>query len=335
MATTESDAVAVAEAPLLELDSVRTEYRSRGGVVHAVQGVSFRVARGEVVGIVGETGCGKSATLRSIIGLVRPPGRVVDGSVRLAGRELVGASRSTLRSVRGEQVGFVGQNPFACLNPILDVRAHFRNVAKAHGRKAAGADDFIAARLRGVGLRDPKRVMRAHAHELSGGMAQRVVIALAMSQDPSLLLADEPTTALDVTVQRQILDLIRGVVAEHRSAMLLATHDLGVVAHYCDSVMVMYAGKVVEAGPVRRVLQSPRHPYTRALRRAVPRPGEDAVGIPGTMPDLVDYPPGCPYHARCPIAVDRCVTEVPQQRPVKAGGVVACHLAEVDEFAAA
>lgn len=311
---------------MLEVSGLVTQFTVRHGIVHAVNDVSFEVRNGELVGLVGESGCGKSATVRSIMGLVDAPGRVVGGSVRLNGRELLGLPRRELRKIRGAQIGFVGQNPFAALNPVLKIEAQFANVARAHGRqRAAQARELAQARLSAVQMPAVERVLRGYAHELSGGMAQRVVIALAMLLDPELLIADEPTTALDVTVQREILETLRDLLARQTRSMLLVTHDLGVVAQYCDSVIVMYAGRVVERGPVKTVFRSPSHPYTQALLEAVPRPGRPVRQLRGSLPDPLHYPIGCPYAARCPLAADVCATTFPERRPTKTGAEVACH----------
>ena len=280
--------------------------------MHAVNGVSFTVDDGEVVGLVGESGSGKSVTVRSIMGIVRPPGRVVSGSIRLGGRELAGMKRSDLRRIRGVQMGFVGQSPFAALNPILSIGDQFRNVVQAHRRASSrDAAALAAEKLEAVRMPGIERVLKGHAHELSGGMAQRVVIAIAMLLDPPLLIADEPTTALDVTVQREILELLRELIADGKRSMLLVTHDLGVVAQYCQTVVVMYAGKVVEKGPVATVFRSPAHPYTRALLDAVPRQGRAPVGMHGAPPNLSRNPIGCSYAPRCSHVLDRCHSEAP------------------------
>ena len=311
---------------MLQVSDLVTEFAVRAGVVHAVNGVSFEVGDGQLVGLVGESGCGKSASVRSIMGLVHPPGRVVDGSVRLNGRELLGLSRRELRTIRGAEIGFVGQNPFAALNPVLKIEAQFKNMARAHGRYAAAeVRERAHAKLTAVQMPGVERVLRGYAHELSGGMAQRVVIALATLLDPELLIADEPTTALDVTVQREILETLRELVVREGRSMLLVTHDLGVVAQYCDSVVVMYAGRVVERGPVRTVFRSPAHPYTQALLEAVPRAGKPLRQLRGSLPDPLDYPPGCPYAARCPRAAAPCATIFPEPRPTERGSDVSCH----------
>jgi oligopeptide/dipeptide ABC transporter ATP-binding protein len=302
---------------MLEIEGLVTRFAGPNGTVHAVNGVSFNVDRGEIVGLVGESGSGKSVTVRSIMGLVEPPGQIVHGSIRLAGRELVGMKRRELRRIRGVEMGFVGQSPFASLNPILSIEAQFRNVVRAHRRaSAAEARSLATEKLAAVRMPGIDRVLKGYAHELSGGMAQRVVIALAMLLDPPLLIADEPTTALDVTVQREILELLRELMSAGGRSMLIVTHDLGVVAQYCRRVVVMYAGKVVEQGPVAAVFGAPAHPYTQALLDAVPRPGRPLVGLQGAPPDLVRYPVGCPYAARCSRTIARCRIEAPVPEPV-------------------
>ncbi|MCY3663365.1 MAG: ABC transporter ATP-binding protein [bacterium] len=311
-------AAAPATASLLEVSDLRVQFRSRRRTVHAVNGVSFAIGEGETVGLVGETGCGKSATVRAIIGLLKSPGRVTAGAVRLEGTDLVGLQPRQLRQIRGARIGFVPQNPFGALNPVLRIERQFRNVIRAHGRGRRGEIRSTALdMLDAVGIADPDRVLRGYAHELSGGMAQRVVIALAMVLNPRLVVADEPTTGLDLTIQRQILDLIRDLAETEGRSMLLVTHDVGVVAQYCSRVLVMYAGQVVESGPVRRVLTEPAHPYTEALLAAVPRRGERLVGAQGTVPTLLELPPGCFYYDRCQYRSDpRCATEAPSLREV-------------------
>jgi oligopeptide/dipeptide ABC transporter ATP-binding protein len=311
--------------PLLHVRDLRTEFATKRGIVHAVNGVDLDVHPGEIVGIVGESGCGKSATIRSIVGLVRPPGRVAAGAVELDGLDLRGLHERQLRRLLGSRIGFVPQNPFGALNPVLRIERQFRNVVRAHRRSSrADAHELGLTMLRHVGIADPVRVLSGYAHELSGGMAQRTVIAMAMAMDPQLIIADEPTTGLDVTVQRAILDLIVELVAGGHRSMLLVTHDLGVVAHYCDRVVVMYAGKVVEVGDTKTVFSSPGHPYTKMLLEAIPRPGHELRTIKGTLPDLVDYPPGCPFWARCEHRDDpRCETEMPPLRELEPGHAVA------------
>lgn len=323
------------DTSVLAVRDLTARYETRTGDVHAVNGINFEVRSGRIVGVVGESGCGKSATIRAVLGLMARPGRVVAGSATFQGEDLLKMSNKKLRTVRGESIGFIAQNPFGALNPILSIRSQFANVVRAHrsGVSSADIDSMAHDALVSVGILAAERVLDGYAHELSGGMAQRVVIALALLLDPSLLVGDEPTTALDVTLQRQILDLIRARVVDEQRSMLLVTHDLGVVAQYCDDVVVMYAGKVVERGEVKTVLRDPAHPYTRALLDSVPRRGEQIKALAGRVPDLVDYPKGCPFADRCPVVIDRCRTEAPVVQPLEqdAGQAVSCHLSHTSE----
>jgi oligopeptide/dipeptide ABC transporter ATP-binding protein len=323
-----------ADGHLLEVSGLTTRFDTPDGLVHAVNGVNFHVDRGEIVGVVGESGCGKSVTIRSILGLVRPPGRVVNGTARFNGVDLLSLSGRDLRRLRGKEIGFIAQNPFSALNPVMRIRRQFGQIMAAHGTRSDGeVRERARAALTNVGIAGPDRVLDGYAHQLSGGMAQRVVIAMAMLLNPTFVIADEPTTGLDLTVQRQILDLIRGLVREHRRSMLLVTHDLGVVAQYCDRVVVMYAGRVVEHGTVREVMGDPRHPYTQALIRAIPRPGQPLVHLTGRLPDLVNYPAGCPFRARCVHAFDPCSQVVPEAVTTASGQTYWCHLAQKREAA--
>lgn len=312
--------------PILDVTHLRTEYRSPRGIVVAVDDVSFHVGRGEMVGILGESGCGKSTAARSILRLIRPPGRIVGGSIMFDGEDLLAMKPDDLRRTRGRRIGLIPQNPFAALNPVLTVERQFLNALRAHesSRKDRHASvGSITDILQEVGMRDIRRVLRSYPHELSGGMAQRSVIALTMVLGPELVIADEPTTGLDVTVQRQVLDLVASLFAGGQRSMLLVTHDLGVVAQYCMRVIVMYAGQVVEIGPVHEVMTRPGHPYTRMLIKAVPREGRDLVSIDGSPPDLIDPPLACPFHARCDRRDDpRCATERPSLREVSDGHFV-------------
>ena len=308
----------IGSTPLLSVAELKVEFVTKLGTVKAVNGISFGVSEGEIVGVVGETGCGKSATARAIIGLLRRPGRVTHGTIEFDGVEVLSLPPRALRGIRGSGLGFVPQNPFGSLNGTLRIERQFRNVFRAHG--AASRDEIRSLSIKtleDVGISDPERILRGYAHELSGGMAQRVAIALALSLDPKLLIADEPTTGLDLTIQRQILDLLHQLVTVRGRSMVLVSHDLGVVAQYCSRVLVMYAGVIVESGPVREVLKTPSHPYTRALLAAVPRRGRPLQGLPGSVPDPIDYPVGCPFYARCEVRVDpRCATQVPPLRKV-------------------
>jgi oligopeptide/dipeptide ABC transporter ATP-binding protein len=317
---------------LLEVERVRTEFRTKRGTVHAINDVSFTVDRGEIVGIVGESGSGKSTAVRSIIRLVRPPGEVVAGRAALDGSDLLAMSRSELRRTRGVRVGFVAQNPFGALNPVYRVERQFANIVRAHRQASRAEIRALATRLlQATGIPDPERVLRGYAHQLSGGMAQRVVIAMALSLDPALLIADEPTTALDLTVQRQLLDTLRSLIRDDDRSMLLVTHDLSVVATYCDRVLVMYAGKIIEQGPTHTVFARPAHPYTEALLKAIPGSQTKPVALRGMVPDLVDYPRGCPYRARCARATERCLDQVPELRSIDDDRLASCHFPTTEE----
>ena len=307
--------------PLLEVEGLQAEFRTPRGVVHAVNDVGLTVHRGELVGIVGESGCGKSATIRSIIGLLRPPGVVVGGTARFLGQDLLTMSTRHRRRLLGARIGFVPQNPFGALNPVMRIDRQFTRVISEHTDKTKhDARELATEMLDRAGIADPQRVLHGYAHQLSGGMAQRTVLAIAMCLDPDLVIADEPTTGLDVTVQRQILDLTVSLLARDDRAMLLVTHDLGVVAHYCQRVVVMYAGKVVEHGPTNEVFTHPAHPYTELLLRAVPRPGQPLAVARGRIPDLIDRPEGCPFYERCDHRDDpRCAHEDPPLRDIGPG----------------
>lgn len=325
-------------SPLLDVQDITSEFHAQRGVVHAVNGVSFSVSRGELVGIVGESGCGKSATIRSIIGLLRPPGKVVRGHALFLGEDLLAISAKRRRQLLGARIGFVPQNPFGSLNPVMRIERQFRRVIREHTEiTRSEARELAQEMLQRAGIADPDRVLNGYPHQLSGGMAQRTVLSIAMCLSPDLVIADEPTTGLDVTVQRQILDLTVNLLQEENRAMLLVTHDLGVVAHYCKRVIVMYAGKVVEVGPTAEVFSKPGHPYTAMLLRSIPRPGLPLSIIRGRIPDLIHYPPGCPFYDRCDYRTDpRCETEDPPLREIAPGHHAATfYRTAVDEESAA
>lgn len=318
------------ESPVLAVRDLRTEFDTPRGVLHAVNGVSFTINEGELVGLVGESGCGKSVTARSIMNLVQPPGRIVGGEIEFGGRDLRSLSKKAYRKVRGTEISFIPQNPFGALNPVMKIGTQMENVIRAH-RRVSAAEAFEISReiLKGVGIAGPERVLRGYVHELSGGMAQRVVIATSLLLNPRLVIADEPTTGLDVTLQRQLLDLIMAQLQADRSrSMIFVTHDLGIVAQYCKRVIVMYAGKVVETGDVASVFRRPAHPYTEALLGAIPRPGHELVSLRGTVPNLIDYPTGCPFANRCGYShlIDSSVA--PSLRLLTDGHYVSCHLPE-------
>jgi len=296
--------------PLLSVSDLHVHFETDEGTVRAVDGVSFTVRRGETVAIVGESGSGKTVTAEAITRLFKsPPGRIPEGSVRLDGTELTDLPESALRDVRGGRISHVFQNPQGALNPVYTVGWQLREAIRLHGEESRElADRKAIDLLERVGLPEPAARLREYPHELSGGQIQRVLIAIALACDPDLLIADEPTTALDVTIQAQILDLLAELQHAREMSMLFITHDLGVVAEVADRVVVMYAGKVMERGPVARVLSDPAHPYTRALLRCLPggRTGGETGGIPGDLPDPRSPSPGCRFEPRCPHAVDAC-----------------------------
>lgn len=311
----------------LVVRNIETRFITRDGAVHSVNGVSFDVADGERVGIIGESGSGKSVTINTVLGLIRSPRTKSTGEARFNGRDLISMSWNDLRKIRGAEIGFVAQNPFGALNPVLPIIKQFENVVRAHRRVDRKIIRTQALEmLAHVGINQPDRVLDGYAHELSGGMAQRVVIALALILDPTLLVADEPTTALDVTVQKQILELIAALVREKNRSMLIITHDLGVVANYCDRVVVLYGGQVMEDGFVSDVFQRPLHPYTLALIRSVPRPGKPLQTLPGKLPAMTAAPVGCVFRDRCDFRMKICETTRPPLREVVPGRKVACHL---------
>jgi peptide/nickel transport system ATP-binding protein len=303
----------IVSSPVLQVTDLRTHFFTREGVVRAVDGVDLTVGRGELLGLVGESGSGKSVTALSILGLVDPPGRVVSGSIRFGGAELVGRREQDLLDYRGRRIAMIFQDPMTALNPVLRIDTQMMEAISAHERVSrraarARARDALAA----VGIAAPEERLKAYPHELSGGMRQRVCIAIALLHRPELLIADEPTTALDVTIQSQILAAVQALCAETGTALIWITHDLAVVAGLADRVAVMYAGRIVEEGPVEAVLTRPLHPYTRGLIGSVPsrqRRGAVLAQIPGMPPSLSDLPPGCAFAPRCPRSDAVCVAE--------------------------
>ena len=316
-----------AEHPLLEVKGLRTSFYTRDGIVRAVDGIDFHVDRGEVLGLVGESGCGKSVTSLSILRLIAKPGRIEAGEILFEGRNLLTLDADEMRKIRGEQIAMVFQQPTSSLNPVWDVGRQIAEVLEIHrDMKGSAARNRALELLKMVGIPDPERRLRAYPHELSGGMAQRVMIAMALACEPDLLIADEPTTALDVTIQAQILDLMRHLREETGSAIILITHDLGVVAEMCDRVAVMYAGEIVEEADVRTLFRDPKHPYTRGLIGSIPVVGvirDELAVIPGNVPNLIDLPPYCRFAPRCAARVEanlaRCTAEHPDLRIVGTG----------------
>jgi oligopeptide/dipeptide ABC transporter ATP-binding protein len=318
-----------AESPLLEVRDLHTYFPTRTGVVKAVEGVSLQIQKGEVLGVVGESGCGKSITALSIVRLLQAPGRIVSGSILFDGIELSTASDAALQQIRGDRIGMVFQDPMTALNPAFRVGWQVAEPLRLHrGASRADAGRRAVSLLAGVGIPRASERARSYPHEFSGGMRQRALIASALATSPALLIADEPTTALDVTVQAQILDLLREASITSGTSMMLITHNLGVVAGMCDRVIVMYAGRVVETGTTEEVLIRPKHPYTLGLLRSLPRlddPGKAALrAIEGSPPDPTHKPSGCPFHPRCSFRLDKCVTEVPPITPVEPTREVAC-----------
>ncbi len=322
---------------MLHVESLHTVFGTGPNAVQAVRGVSFSVGRGETLGIVGESGSGKSVTALSVLRLIDPPGRVTAGQIQLDGTDLRGLSERQMRGVRGGRIAMVFQDPMTALNPTMTVGAQITETIRAHqsvtkSEAAAQALDW----LRRVRVTLPERRLRQFPHELSGGMRQRVMLAMAFSCRPEVLLADEPTTALDVTVQAQILDLMDALKAELGTAIVLITHDLGVVAERCDHVAVMYAGQVVEYAPARELFADPKHPYTRALLLSLPdwrrpRSSEPLPALPGQPPSLSAVPPGCPFAPRCPQAFAPCPTRVPANTTLEGDRTVRCLLYETTE----
>ena len=317
---------------LLEVENLHTHFFTREGVVRAVDGISFQVDAGKTIGIVGESGCGKSVTALSLMGLIpKPPARIVEGTVTFMGRELTKLSERQLEDVRGKEMAMIFQDPMTSLNPTLRIRTQITEVLDRH--YGYSKDD---ARKRAVELLEEVQIPRAaerlddYPHRFSGGMRQRVMIAIAIACNPKLLIADEPTTALDVTVQAEILDLLDELRQEHEMGMIIITHDMGVIAETADEVAVMYAGRVVERAPLQSLLEAPEHPYTWGLLESMPRgAARDARlhPIPGQPPSLISVPSGCPFHPRCPHAFAVCPRVEPPLLLSAPGHTVACHLA--------
>ncbi len=321
--------------PLLEVRSLSTQFLTGAGVVRAVDNVSWDVGEGETVALVGESGCGKSVSALSIMRLVQEPaGRIVSGQVLFKGRDLLTLSEEQMRHVRGREIAMVFQEPMTSLNPVLTIGRQLTEGLEIHlGMSPADARRRAVELLTMVGIPDPERRLPQYPHQFSGGMRQRMMIAMALACEPSLVLADEPTTALDVTIQAQILELMKELSHRLGVAMLIITHNLGVVARYADRVNVMYAGRIIERGSAREIYAHPRHPYTLGLLRSVPRLDEPRrerlAPIEGQPPDLTRLPAGCAFVPRCSFRVDRCVTEAPALRVVNgAGHVAACWEAE-------
>jgi peptide/nickel transport system ATP-binding protein len=318
---------------LLEVDRLRVEFQTRRGALVAVDDVSFTLGRGEVLGVVGESGAGKSLTGMAIIGLLEPPARIVAGEVRLAGQRIDALPQAQLRRIRGRRIGAIFQDPLTSLNPLYTVGQQLIETIRTHlpvSRQDARARAM--ALLRETGIPAPERRIDQYPHQISGGMRQRAVIALALCAEPELIVADEPTTALDVSIQAQIIGLLKRLCREHGAAVMLITHDMGVIAETADRVAVMYAGRIAEIGPVREVIHAPQHPYTAGLMGSIPKPDQvrtTLAQIDGAMPRLTAIPSGCAFHPRCPQRFARCMGQRPDLMPAGSGRA-ACWL-HVDE----
>ena len=327
---------------LLEVDNLQTHFRGQDGVNRAVDGVSFHVNSGETVAIVGESGCGKSVTAMSILRLIpEPPGKLA-GAIRFDGRDLLKLSDREMRAIRGNEISMIFQEPMTSLNPVLTVGKQIGETLRLHqGMSKQQAEDRAVEMLKLVGIPEPQRRVKEYPHQLSGGMRQRVMIAIALACNPKLLIADEPTTALDVTIQAQILDLMRDLKRTVGAAIVIITHDLGVVAEVAERVIVMYAGRKVEEASVDRLFRNPRHPYTQGLLGSMPKLGSSLTGdetrlqeIPGLVPSLKKKLDGCVFAGRCAYATDLCLRVAPALEEKAEGHIAACHYAIKEAVAA-
>jgi peptide/nickel transport system ATP-binding protein len=315
--------------PVLSVRNLKVEFPTRRGILTAIDGVSFDIAPGEVLGVVGESGAGKSITGTAVIGLIEPPGRIAGGEVLLRGKRIDNLPPEQIRKIRGKRIGMVFQDPLTSLNPLYRIGDQLVETIRTHSPLSeSGARKKALSLLDEVGIPAAEMRIDAYPHQFSGGMRQRVVLALALAAEPELVIADEPTTALDVSVQAQIIALLKRLCAQHGAAVMLITHDMGVIAETADRVAVMYAGRIAEIGPVRDVIKAPLHPYTKGLMGSIPSlTGESdrLVQIPGSMPRLTAIPSGCPFHPRCPRAFVPCPTFRPELQP-EARSQVACWL---------
>lgn len=329
-------------AKLLEVKNLTTQFFTSAGTVQAVDDVSFDIDEGETVAVVGESGCGKSVSALSILRLIPwPPGKIIGGSIHFSGHDLLALSDDEIRKIRGREISMVFQEPMTSLNPVLSIGLQLTETMEHHlGMSNDKAHQRATELLAKVGLSDPERRLSQYPHHLSGGMRQRVMIAMALSCEPKLIIADEPTTALDVTIQAQILELMKDLTKELGVALMVITHNLGVVARYADRVNVMYAGKLVEMGKARQIYHDPHHPYTLGLLASVPRMdqprGSRLVPIEGQPPDLTRLDSGCAFRPRCRFAVERCASEIPALQSVDSEHAAACwRVSEISELKAA
>ncbi len=323
--------------PLLRIEDLRIWFSTRTSDVRAVDGVDLDILPGEVLGLVGESGSGKSVTARSIMRLVpMPPGRLVSGRVLFHGEDLTTLPEREMEDLRGSRISMIFQDPMTFLNPLFTAGNQVAEAIRRHQHlDSASAREEVIRLFRQVGIPSPETRFDAYPHQLSGGLRQRVMIAMALSSRPELLIADEPTTALDVTIQAQILALLRDLQQEYGMGILLITHDLGVVAEMCDRVAVMYAGRIVEKAPIQSLFDRPEHPYSLGLMNAIPRPDLPGIApqpIPGSPPDMANPPTGCPFHPRCPYREPICSDEFPPERDMGDGHVAACHFAGIKTF---
>ena len=320
-------------AKLLEVKDLATYFFTPEGVVKAVDGISYDLEEGEILGLVGESGCGKSVSALSLMRLIQNPGRNVAGSVMFDGQDLLTLDDDDMRHIRGKDMSMIFQEPMTSLNPVLTIGRQLTEALQLHlGLDRTGAETRAGELLLMVGIPEGDRRLKDYPHQFSGGMRQRVMIAMALSCNPKMLIADEPTTALDVTIQAQILELVQQLGRELGTAVLVITHNLGVVARYADRVNVMYAGKIIERGTSREIYGNPRHPYTIGLLASVPRLDEarkeQLTPIEGMPPDLIALPPGCSFRARCKFAIDKCATEIPPLVEVSEGHTAACWVSD-------
>lgn len=316
---------------LVEIRNLRTHFHTEDGVVPAVDGVNFYIKRGETLGVVGESGCGKSVTSLSVMRLIpNPPGKIVEGEILFEGQDLIKKSEAEMRKIRGNDISMIFQEPMTSLNPVYTIGDQIAEAIQLHqGLNKKEAIDKAIEMLRLVGIPLPERRVKEYPHQLSGGMRQRVMIAMALSCNPKLLIADEPTTALDVTIQAQILELMKKLKKELGMAIMLITHDLGVVAEMCERVIVMYGGKVVEEADAVSLFKTPLHPYTEGLLQSIPRMDEDVEKlhvIEGVVPNPLHLPQGCRFNPRCPYAIEKCTQSQPELEQVAPGRYVACFL---------
>ncbi len=318
------------EKTLLEIKGLKTQFHLFAGTVKALDGIDLTLSEQEILGVVGESGCGKSVAAFSILGLIDPPGEIAAGEILFEGQDLRKKSEEELRHIRGRDIAMIFQDPMTALNPLQTIHAQLDEMLRLHTTQNAKERlETILSLLNEVGISNPRERLRAYPHQFSGGMLQRVVIAIALAAQPKLLIADEPTTALDVTVQAQILRLMEGVVRNHKTALIFITHDLAVVAGLTERVAVMYCGRIVEEGLTDTVIHAPKHPYTRGLLHSIPRMDTRAGSlpqIPGMVPSLLRLPPGCAFAPRCPDAFELCRREIPGMRMVGERHRTACHL---------